>query len=543
MRVVKGEHATTAMNSTIIRKWHQNLVSDGCIEGHGCVEYTLSSKLSNRTRTVLSPAAMRRVKLHDAVKTHGARCLDGSPAVYYARRATALANRSRFVVYFQAGGWCFASSWSRTVKACTARMLGRMGSTTGYPESLDDPDSVLSGIFDNDGQIGGILSPIPEVNPDFASWTAVWIAYCDGGSFSGNRSEPIDIGQNRSLWFRGRSIVHAVVEDLAAKYGMGNATDVLLAGSSSGGLAAMMHADYVRSQLPPDVRFGVLSDSGWFRPSYSLDRTRYTERMRTLYWTMQSVSDAGCEAAMGEADRWKCIFAPNVFPHVGSRVFVLEAAYDAWQLLNILGIDCSTYGQSLCACTVEDMHAINAYGSAARLSILEALNSTAHHATSSGALVSACILHGQAVNVLGTRSWDLRAGGTSPRDSVRAWFFAAGGRASGPMSEEEGASRTGGVANEFLANRTGHDDSSSERVRDEFSSGAFTADDAWTELAPRHYGLRATHHHREVLLIPMQPTLPAGMCLLNHTVSSPMHPTTHHHPLTAISMSQACRIL
>jgi O-palmitoleoyl-L-serine hydrolase len=150
---------------------------------------------------------MQRVWLSDAASTHGARCLDGTPAAYYVRPASAVENVTKFVVYLQGGGWCAsAQGWQHTIWGCTARTSSRMGSTNGYPASTDRSDSVIHTLFDENGDKGGIMSADTAINPDFATWNAVWVAYCDSGSFSGNRETPVPLSNGGELWFRGRSM-------------------------------------------------------------------------------------------------------------------------------------------------------------------------------------------------------------------------------------------------------------------------------------------------------------------------------------------------
>ena len=60
-------------------------------------------------------------------------------------------------------------------------------------------------------------------------------------------------------------------------------------------------------------------------------------------------------------------------------MFVLEGAYDSWQLAHILGFPCATYGQSLENCSKILNASLESYGNAMRESIGVALDSTAHH--------------------------------------------------------------------------------------------------------------------------------------------------------------------
>ena len=366
----------------------------------------------------LGNAKLERVLLDDAVASLGARCLDGSPAAYYFRTASATENASRFVVYFQGGGWCNGPTAQATINSCAARSQTALGSSKNYPTTTDDK--------------GGILSADATINPDFATWNAVWVPYCDGGSFSGNLDKGVAVNGSSptTIWFRGRAIMHAVARDLCERHSMSKATHVLMDGGSAGGLTALLHADYFRSFLPRITRFGAIGDAGWFRPSVAMDSGNYTGLMRIMASTMNATTHAGCEIAAVQAgtDPRDCVFAPVAFPHLSSDMFVMEAAYDSWQLLHILQLTCSTYGHSLSNCNAQQNTTVNAYGRAMRGSIRAALASSSHHSTRSGAFVSACITHVQSADNEGHDQWTQPLHtGIAPRDAVRSWFFGKGG--------------------------------------------------------------------------------------------------------------------
>ena len=77
-------------------------------------------------------------------------------------------------------------------------------------------------------------------------------------------AEPV-FHNGTALHFRGKHNLDAILEDLTTRYGMGTATDVLVSGGSAGGLAAFLHADYIRSQLSDSVkRYKVAPGSGFF---------------------------------------------------------------------------------------------------------------------------------------------------------------------------------------------------------------------------------------------------------------------------------------
>ena len=63
------------------------------------------------------------------------------------------------------------------------------------------------------------------------------------------------------IYFRGNAILKAIFQYLRDN-GMKEASDVILTGCSAGGLATYIHADYVRSVLPPSVKYHAIADAG-----------------------------------------------------------------------------------------------------------------------------------------------------------------------------------------------------------------------------------------------------------------------------------------
>lgn len=177
---------------------------------------------------ILSPAV---------VAAHGAACLDGSPpAMYYAPANTTddPSAATRWVLYFKGGGWCYNET------LCAARAKGELGSSTDLPPTSSDYGH-------------GFLSPEREENTVFYNAHRVLLWYCDGASFAGNREGTVAVG-NQTLYFRGLHNLRATVAELTASYGLDKAKEVLLSGGSAGGLAAFLHADYVRTLLPATVQ-------------------------------------------------------------------------------------------------------------------------------------------------------------------------------------------------------------------------------------------------------------------------------------------------
>lgn len=102
----------------------------------------------------------------DTVACQNAVCLDGSAPGYYMRPGTGESTK-KWIVHLMGGGWC-----NKGVDDCYKRSLTKLGSTTVWPDTYP---------------LQGFLSDDPAVNPDFYDWNIVYVIYCDGGSFGGNR--------------------------------------------------------------------------------------------------------------------------------------------------------------------------------------------------------------------------------------------------------------------------------------------------------------------------------------------------------------------
>ena len=112
-----------------------------------------------------------------------------------------------------------------------------------------------------------MLSTDPAINPVTGGWALAHLYYCDGGSFSGDRSEPIDAGNGTLLYFRGSRILHEVMTALLAQHGLDHASEVVVTGGSAGGLSAYLHANYIRSRVPSAASVVVMPLSGFFLDS------------------------------------------------------------------------------------------------------------------------------------------------------------------------------------------------------------------------------------------------------------------------------------
>lgn len=276
-----------------------------------------------------NPAFAQGYFLKDAAEgADNAKCLDGTPALYYHRKGTG-DGANKWYLHQEGGGWCY------NLAGCKVRSRGPLGST-----KADKPTSSLD---------GGYYSMDPKENPLMYNWNAVQLRYCDGASLSGDKDTPT-IVKGTPLHFRGRAILEAEIKSLLQDRGMKNATDVVVSGCSAGGLATFLHCDHwaeaIAKSTGGKAKVVCMPDSGFF-----LDEDRgsalYGSKMRNVFKFQESSAEglnAACLAAhKATGDPEKCIFAQWASQHIKTPTFPLQSVYDSWQTPNVMaGGDATT---------------------------------------------------------------------------------------------------------------------------------------------------------------------------------------------------------
>lgn len=107
------------------------------------------------------------------------------------------------------------------------------------------------------------MSNNEDTNPLYASWTKVYIPYCDGGLHQGSKQSPISF-KGTNLYFRGANNTKAHFNYLQKKYNFYQAENIVLTGTSAGAIAATSWGNYVYNQAENKGGILVISDSGLF---------------------------------------------------------------------------------------------------------------------------------------------------------------------------------------------------------------------------------------------------------------------------------------
>ena len=360
-------------------------------------------------------------------------CLDGSPGAYQVKPGAG-ANATKFVLFFQGGGWAMSPADIR-FRAGTA-----LGSTRGdVPNDMWASEDLLTGDAAR--------------NPHFATWTSVGFRYCDGSSFSSHVDAPLVV-ESTPLFLRGHDILAAALDQLLSPAPGGGApslaaaTEVVVAGGSAGGLSVFLHLDYVagrvRAANPRAAVAGVAND-GFFIDGASIWGGRHflTEVFQRVVAmgnvTRPAQVNGACMQAHAPPLQWQCFMAEYTLPFLATRVFMFNSFEDQWQAQEMLSPNMSTADAPggvvqwapFVPCTHAPASGCNAtqyaqwQGMSAQF-LARARAAAAAAPVAHGAFLTSCPTHGTCIK--GRCQRITLKGGQHPMGALLAWYADAAAR-------------------------------------------------------------------------------------------------------------------
>ncbi|XP_057780392.1 pectin acetylesterase 8-like isoform X2 [Salvia miltiorrhiza] len=246
----------------------------------------------------------------ESVVAKGAVCLDGSPPAYHFDNGFG-AGINNWLVHIEGGGWC------NNETTCLARKSTRLGSSKQMAKQV-----AFSGIFSNK----------PQFNPDFYNWNRIKVRYCDGASFTGDVEA---VNPDTGLYYRGARVFVAIVEDLLAK-GMSHAQNAILSGCSAGGLTSILHCDRFRSLVPATTKVKCFADAGFFINTEDVSGAQHIEQFYNDVVTTHGSAKNLPQSCTSKMKPGLCFFPQNMVQGIQTPIFLVNAAYDSWQIKNIL---------------------------------------------------------------------------------------------------------------------------------------------------------------------------------------------------------------
>ena len=379
-----------------------------------------------------------RVLLTAAAARDGAVCIDGSPAAVYVKPGSG-ADVNKWILFFEGGGWCFSAA------DCYARSKTALGSSKSYPQTTKD-------WADRD-----LLDTNCTRNPHFCNYSSAYARYCDGASRSGDVTDPV-VHNGTSLYYRGIRVLRATLDALTAyppsvnmTHSMANASELLISGSSAGGLTTYLHADYIADAaraVSPGVVVKAIPEVGFFIDAASIwDGARITTDAFARVAAFANVTGGApgqvnprCVAATPPADRYKCFMAQYTYPYIATPVFVVNSAVDEYQTQHILAPDpdtsvtinpykeflpCTLKPQSGCNATQHAQWSNYSYQFKSALDVAASLLTPAQY-DQNGGFITSCPIHTTMINQI---SHKIHIGGVSMYEAVASWYFGHSGRA------------------------------------------------------------------------------------------------------------------
>ncbi|KAJ8556384.1 hypothetical protein K7X08_029775 [Anisodus acutangulus] len=271
-------------------------------------EGTLFYGASSTTGDISLTPLMIGLTLIPGAAAKGAVCLDGTLPGYHIHPGYG-SGADSWLIQLEGGGWC------NTVRSCVYRKTTRRGSSKFMEKQIP---------------FTGILSNTAEGNPDFFKWNRVKLRYCDGASFTGDSED-----KAAQLQFRGQRIWEAAMAELMSK-GMRNAQQALLSGCSAGGLASILHCDEFRTLFPSSTKVKCLSDAGLFMDATDVSGGHALRDLFQGVVSLQGLQKTLPSTCTKQHDPTSCFFPQNVIGNIKTPLFLLNAAYDSWQVQSSL---------------------------------------------------------------------------------------------------------------------------------------------------------------------------------------------------------------
>ena len=363
-----------------------------------------SRRVESDESTTDGSTALERIMLPDAFgQQYGARCLDGSPYGYYIRRSKT--NSTKWVFAMEGGGLCVEPV------DCLQRKKTSLGSSTGWGATWG---------VGTDG-MQDVLSDNATINPHFYDFNHVYLPYCSGDTWTGNRSEPTKpFGFN----FAGHRILEATFAHLNATAGLTSATRALVTGWSAGGIGTFNNADFASERWLAHVNeVRAAPVSGFYFPGavelyplFALGVHVPVNNLASAWLTswFESALDESCVSQAKQGETHRCWDASYNYPHIKTRLFVIENRFDANQIKDVLL--CPKCGNGKNA---SDKF-IKAFGEIMKQGLTETVQSDAAVAKGDALFSPSCLEHTSNICVMNGPS----LGNVRVRDRLPDWFEA-----------------------------------------------------------------------------------------------------------------------
>jgi hypothetical protein len=339
-------------------------------------------------------------------------CLDGTRGGMYIRPASSPSGRTKFKFHFQGGGWSFSE------QELLDRSTTILGSSSTWP-------SWLSQFWSSNAAFYGLMGLNDTSTSYFGDWTFVWLAYCDGSSQTSDLDAPLNVN-GVSIHLRGRALLDAHMETLDELLNFtAVATEVLVSGTSAGGLSTHLHSSFFAARVP-SARTVSVPDAAWWWDTLAYNSATarpildsFTPAIIVWNATIRGSSADACFSANPTAEtRVRCWVQP--YQHAFSTVptFHVQSLYDTANLAYCYNIKCSLGS----TCNAEETTAIQSF----HLKLLSNIvTAEAPFGTRDGHFFTSCSQHEESCR---SSDWfGITIGGGTMNSTLTEWYLSSVG--------------------------------------------------------------------------------------------------------------------
>ena len=231
------------------------------------------------------------------------------------------------VVFFESGGFC------ASFEECNKRFMNK--NSTVLMTSTLLPDNVTG---------RNLLSAFKNENPAFYDYTHVLVPYCSSDLWLGLKTNPrklfhfVNDSSVDNFSFRGHTIFRSVLLDLLQRYNLSKAEEIVLSGSSAGGVGVLNHADWVLTYVIKsrglNATLKTIVDSGWFINF----QDSLQARVRHRFMSFANISSIACkDMSRGYTccPSASCMIACGYYP-ASVPLLIISIMYDIYMFGDVL---------------------------------------------------------------------------------------------------------------------------------------------------------------------------------------------------------------
>lgn len=302
-------------------------------------------------------------------------CNDNSRATFF----IGVQSSNKWILFFESGGFC------ASLVDCNKRYLNE--NSTVLMTSTLMPKEVIG---------RDLLSSSQTENPSFYNYRHVLVPYCSSDLWLGQRTNPkepfrfVNDSSVDNFSFRGQTIFRTLFTDLLREYNLREAEEIVLSGSSAGGIGVLNHARWVLDQVIKaqglNAKLKSIVDSGWF---INFQDT-LEAKVRPRFMSFANITSAACQDTSRDyicCPSASCMIARGYYPS-DVPLLIVSSIYDLFMLGDVFSAQ-DTQENTATDNSADYLTLVSMYGGAMN----ESISLTGTQASNVSIFAPACFQH------------------------------------------------------------------------------------------------------------------------------------------------------